>query len=74
MLERRSKRLYQHRCTDYASASPLPAAYRASLRPILPCLKPTTILLLPDWDLKNPAITDNRPDCELNYAPSEGGC
>ncbi|KAL4438194.1 hypothetical protein ABPG77_010555 [Micractinium sp. CCAP 211/92] len=25
-----------------------------------------------NWDLKNPAITDNRPDCELNYAPSEG--
>ncbi|KAL4448480.1 hypothetical protein ABPG75_005699 [Micractinium tetrahymenae] len=25
-----------------------------------------------NWDLKNPATTDNRPDCELNFAPSEG--
>lgn len=25
-----------------------------------------------NWDIKNPATTDNRPDCELNYAPSEG--
>lgn len=42
--------------------------------PRLPRPLPTPPCALPDWDLKSPATTDNRPDCELNYAPAEGGC